>query len=468
MIRRAVRPLMVTLMAALLGALVACGGGGSEGGIGGSGAKADSVSYGGITGFGSVWVNGVEYGTGSATVRLDGQSSSESALRVGMVVQVEGSITQRRADRLTVDESVEGVVDEVIDATRIVVMGQQIQFDAQTRFEGGVRPARGDWVDVHGLVVGDGIVAAGYVERKPAPAAAGFSVKGLVREHDPAARTFVIGALRVGYALAVVGDMPAGSWDGQLVGVRGTQCTVTAQSACGRLDASRVEPAGVRVASGLAAEVEGFVSAVDATGFTLGTQRVQVSTSTVYENGSVLDLVQGAKLEAEGPVVDGTLMARKISFRESLRVEADVLAVDGNAVSLVGLPGVPVRTDALTRYKGGLLSLSGLAPGYHVRVRGRPAVDGSVLAHEIELRSTTPIERIELRGPVSAVAAPTFTVLGVLVDTTALADADFRDLLDQPIGRAAFFQGLAAGDPVKARGRWRDGSLQWVEVGRED
>ena len=358
--RRVSRSLGAGLLAALLGPLASCGGGGSEGGIGGTGVTPDSVSYGGITGFGSVWVNGVEYATGSAVFRLDDGASRESALRVGMVVQLEGSVTQRRADRVNVEESVEGRVDQVLDANRIVVMGQQIQLDAQTRFEGGVRPVLGDWVDAHGLVVADGVIAASYVERKPLPTAPVYTVKGFVRGHDPATQTFTVGALLVRYASAVVGDMPSGSWNGVLVGVRGTSCTAAAASSCGVMGASRVEPAGARVADGLAAEVEGFVTTVDATGFTLGTQRVQVTASTVFENGSAADLSVGAKLEAEGSVSAGVLLASKISFRDSIRLEADVAAVTPSNVTLAGLPGIVVQVDSLTRFKGGVESLAQL------------------------------------------------------------------------------------------------------------
>lgn len=91
-----------------------------------------------------------------------------------------------------------------------------------------------------------------------------------------------------------------------------------------------------------------------------------------------------------------------------------------------------------------------------------------VVATEIELRSTSPDERIELQAPVTSVAAPTFTRLGVVVDTAVLADADFRDFREQPLGRAAFFAGLSSGDVVKTRGRWRKGAIRWDEVELED
>ena len=70
-----------------------CGGGSSPilvAGIEGLGVQ--SVSVGTITGFGSIFVNGVEFKTTSSTIRVNGASSSESRLRVGQVVTVTGTV----------------------------------------------------------------------------------------------------------------------------------------------------------------------------------------------------------------------------------------------------------------------------------------------------------------------------------------------------------------------------------------
>jgi hypothetical protein len=76
----------------VIAVLVACGGGG-----GGSGASSSSGaginSVGTISGFGSIYVNGVEFGTHGATYRVDEEDwFDESALAVGMKVRVNGTI----------------------------------------------------------------------------------------------------------------------------------------------------------------------------------------------------------------------------------------------------------------------------------------------------------------------------------------------------------------------------------------
>ena len=55
-------------------------------------ATAKSV-VGTITGFGSIYVNGIEYDTNGASYEVDDASASDdSALAVGMVVKVQGSV----------------------------------------------------------------------------------------------------------------------------------------------------------------------------------------------------------------------------------------------------------------------------------------------------------------------------------------------------------------------------------------
>ena len=66
-------------------ALASCGGG--TNGTSGSGV----TSTGTITAFGSVFVNGVEFSTSGATIVRDGNPATETNLRVGMVVTVNGS-----------------------------------------------------------------------------------------------------------------------------------------------------------------------------------------------------------------------------------------------------------------------------------------------------------------------------------------------------------------------------------------
>ncbi len=452
--------------------VAACGGGGSaDGGIGGTGGGGGGgiggtgVALGTITGFGSVFVNGVEFSSSGTVIKRDDSTVSQSDLRVGMVARVDGSITNQQATTITVDSAIKGRVEQVIDANRMRVMGQTVQTDSQTLFENGVRPVQGDYIEVHGLPVAGGVVAAGFVERKSALASPPFVVAGFIASQNAAAQTFTVGALSVAYSGATISDMPGGSWVGLLVEVKGTACA--GNPVCGTLTASKVEPWGLQVASASEAEVEGFVTSVSGSSFVLGNQAVAIGAGTRFENGTAADLVVGVKLEAEGSISGGVLTATKVQFKDGVRIEANVVSNGAGGLTLQGLPGIVVEATSNTELDG-VTSVGALVAGNHLRIRGRLAPSNRVVASELELRSNAPDTRIELRGPVSAASNPTLTILGVAVDTTSISESNFKDRSDNAIGRAAFFSAAVSGQAVKVKGDLIGATPRWDEAELED
>ena len=149
---------MKTQRFALIAATAAFFIAGCGGGTGGTGATTSdpTTSFGTITDFGSVFVNGVEFGTSGATIVLDGNPVTQNELRQGMVVTVSGSRSgsSGSATRIEVDEAVKGFVEAKPDANHWTVMGQAVLVDDQTRFENGIQPGVGDFAEVHGLEIG--------------------------------------------------------------------------------------------------------------------------------------------------------------------------------------------------------------------------------------------------------------------------------------------------------------------------
>lgn len=460
------KTLAATAVAVLLAA--ACGGGGSDS-TAPPGESGDTVSYGTITAFGSVWVNGIEFHTGNSSFRVDDNPGRESDLRIGMVVRVDGSVgSTSSASLITVDDAVKGRVEQVIDANRMIVMGQSVQIDGQTRFDNGVVPVAGDFVEVHGQAVSDGTVSAGYIEKKSTLPTPPFAVKGFAKNHDAAAKTFAVGTLVVAYTGAVVNDMPSGTWNGQLVEVKGSACA--GNPVCGTLTATKVEPSGLRLSSAPRAEVEGFVTSVSANGFVVGNQTVVVTPSTVYSGGVLADIAVGTKLEAEGSVSGGVLTARKVSLRDNARFEADIATVNvaAGSLTLAGLPGVTVSVNSLTQFKGAS-SLASLAAPNHLRIRGRLTSGNTIVATELERRSTSSDSRVIVQGPVSAISGTSsVTVFGIVVNTAGVSDNEFKNLDDTPMGRAAFYAALKVGTLVKARADLGGSGLGWNQIELED
>jgi hypothetical protein len=451
--------------------LVSCGGGGSsrvaDGGIEGTG-----ISLGGITDFGSIFVNGVEFDTNAASITLGGNPVNEADLKLGMVVEVQGSISgdNGTANTVVAEDTVKGPVTSVT-ADQLVVLGQTVQINELTNFGNNVVPGVNDLVEVYGLIKGNGQIGGTFVEVKTALTE--FRVKGFVENTKPVTKTFTIGLLKVDYSAADTGDLAGGNpVDGQLVEVKG-QNTL---GAGGELLATKVEPEGLAVAAADRAEVEGFVTNTTATptfDFVVGNQPVLMTGSTIFAGGLQIEIVVGLKVEVEGTLAGGILTATKVSFRDSVKLESDVEMVNAGAgtLTLKGLPGITVQVNGQTEFEN-VSDLGGIAVDDHVSIRGRPTSGNTVIASEVEAHS--PDTRVVLQGAVDAFSVPpndSVTILGVMVDTTGIADANFEGIDDMPTGRAAFFDpvdGVAVGDLVKVQGDLAGSTVNWDEIEFED
>ncbi len=451
-----------------------CGGGGADGGIGGTGGggagTAADVSVGAITAFGSVWVNGVEFKSNTATIKIDDNPHPESDLRVGMIARVDGSISGASATTISVSSAAKGYVESV-NGNQMVVMGQTVISDGATTISGGPIAA-GNYVEVHGLVVSDGTISASYVEKKTALASPPFAVKGFVKSHNTATNAFTIGALNITMgASPTLSDMPAGPWNGLQVEVKGTVCAGNppASNVCGTLTASKVEPHGPR-GTVARVEVEGFVTSfASISSFTVGNQAVATTTNTVFQGGLAADLIAGTKVEVEGSLSAGILTATKVSFRENIRFEANIAGLNAgtNTLTLTGLTGITIETNSLTRFKN--VAFNGLAVGNNLKIRGRPGSNGIVIATEIEQKSVSPDTRVIMQAVASAVAAPHVTLLGIVVDTSPISNNSFKDVNDAIIGRTAFFAAAAPGKLIKVRGTLNASTVTWdQEIQFED
>lgn len=482
MIAARMRSVMLTLLSSLFWIilaivtsllLVGCGGSNSrvaDGGIEGTG-----VSQGSITGFGSIFVNGVEFETASAAITLDGNPVSESDLEKGMVVTVQGTISGDSGTAITVDaeDVVKGIVDSVaVDGLSLVVLGQTVLVDNDTVVDnnipgqdiGNLKPGV-DLVEVHGFVKGNGLIGASFIERKGA--LVDFRVNGFVENANPAAKTFSSGALTIDYSAADTDDLPGGApVNGQLVEVKG-QNTL---GPSGELIATRVEPEGLGVADAPQAEVEGFVTSMTSiSDFVVNSQRIVTTGTTVFAGALQSEIIVGLKIEVEGTLSGGVLTATKVSFRDSVKLESDVANIGASSLTLEGLPGITVTVNSQTEFKGNAAGFGDILVGEHLRIRGRVAAGNAVIASEVDERSAN--TDVVLQGPVDASSVPAdqiLSILGVTVDTTGIADVNFKGLDDMPLGRAGFFATVQPTDLVKVQGSLAGAIVSWDEIELED
>jgi len=320
-----------TVLLAAAAALVACGGGsGMSGTTPPGGAKL--MARGTITGFGSIYVNGVHFKTTSATIRKNRQVVAQSALKVGEIARIKGSKNASdgtgNADSVDVDENVVGPI-AAIDTTlnTLTVLGQTVKIDAGTSFSSDVQPADitglkvADFVEVSGLTAADGSISATRIGRE---ASAGtLQVLGTVASVDTVAHTFMINALIVNYSAAnltgFTGGQPA---NGDLVEVQGTSF----DSGTTTLTATRVdkqmsdqEEAGNHEDMEREGLITRFASATD---FDVAGEPVTTTSATVYRNGTEADLALNVKVEVEGSFnSSNVLVADVVSFHHNGGVE---------------------------------------------------------------------------------------------------------------------------------------------------
>jgi hypothetical protein len=431
------RALNIGAVAASAALLAACGGGGggnaTVAGIDGTGGpRPAAVAVGAITGFGSIFVNGVEYSTSSSTITVNGASGTEQTLRIGQVVRVSGTIatggTTGTATTVSYDDNVTGAITAIdLAQNTLTVMGQVVRVTAVTTFDdsSGTPPTLatlliGNTVEVSGYTDTTGVTVATRIERK---AAAGtLEVSGVASSLDSTNMRFNIGALIVNYASATLSGGTLAN--ASCVEARGSTFSATTNA----LTATRVEvkSCAVGAANGDTGEIEGLVTRLNAgtppTDFNVGSQRVLTNAQTQFVNSVATALALNVKVEAEGTFDSSlALVATKITFKldGNLRAIGRVNAVS-TANRTASVLGVTVNVSSLTRIEDKSsaqirpFSLANLNVGDYVDARGSPgAVANSIAAVSFERRNAD--TRMWLRGFPGAATATSFNLLGATV-----------------------------------------------------
>ena len=450
--------------------LSSCGGDGGSGGIVPPPPPQTVFTSGPISGFGSVYVNGVRYATVSTDIEIDGVKASLSDLRIGQVIDLKGHVQDgsSSADLIRYSHNLEGPITSVDPVgLKFVAMGQTVQVDSDTLFGDGIVPAtiegleEGDIVEVSGLIDGEGQIEATRVDLWAGSGP--YDVFGTASEVKAAEKTFLITGLKVDYSAANIEDFPSGSpEDGDLVLVTGFDFgeggVFLATRVELRYDQQMLPDTGDKVH--IAGLITSFVSATD---FDVAGVSVTTTSSTVYENGTVADLAVDVRVCVEGILnAEGVLVAERVRFalEQEIRIVSTVDAISPYGLEILGLT---VSLTPETRFEDGrgtgltLIDPTDINPGDWVEVRAYeyPAGSGEVVATRVTLLNEQDEQR--MRGPFRNPAAPAFEILTVDVMTTG--DTHFvREGVLSEITAAEFFA-MAVGELVEARGAWNGAVL---------
>jgi Domain of unknown function (DUF5666) len=470
----------------MAGIFAACGGSSNVAEItsGGTGI----VASGTISGFGSVYVNGVKFTTSAATkISDDDVTLGEDKLKVGQVVEIKGTSqddTNGSADSIAVMKELKGPVDKLFDTSAtpntLGVLGQIVIVDNNTIIDNNVG-ANGladlklnDAVEVNGFREAAGTIRATRIERQDVAAAGQFKVSGTI-DSIVSSTAFKVGDLTINYAGVTVKNLPAGGL------VPGLQVKIKAAAAPVNkaLTATSVEvKKGVDGKSGDKAELEGLVANFDGNcKFSVDTQAVDACGSVTFVSGVRTDLANGKRIEASGSLTNGVLIASKIEFKSqgdngggsgistTVRVRAPVQTLLGkpdNTITLLGktfkVSGNTEFEDDRTRRFNADNFATVLLPGDVVEIRGFVDKNGQLNAVLLERTNSS---GIFIQGKLEQNVAAQLTIQGVVVRPGI--NTKFKDRSGNTLSRSQF-DATPIGTIVKAKGTNNGTSDNTIDV----
>jgi Domain of unknown function (DUF5666) len=308
----------LAVLSLLASALPGCGGG-----VGGEGTGAAvTLASGPITEFGSIVVNGVHYDVASASVDDLGSGGRTNAnLQLGMVVEVAAGAIDRRsgtpravASQVRVTPELLGPADSVNAAAgTLVVLGQTVRVTAATNLNGlpgglaGLQPNTGA-VEVFGyLDVAKGQYVATRVQARASVAK--YIVRGTVTGLNSATQTFSINGQTFNFSGASGGSAIG---DDKVVRLE----LEARRGDDGRWQVSSSEGGTPSRSDADEAELKGLISAFNpATPGRFSVNGVPVNASTIV-SALPAGLALGVRVEVEGALREGTLVAREVTVED--------------------------------------------------------------------------------------------------------------------------------------------------------
>ena len=322
--------------------LQACGGGGGDVGVGlsttttnGTPATTSSITQiaqGVITGFGSVFVDGVELEDAKAAVvteNFDG-STTNSVLQMGQRVQVTHD-GQGTASKVTISAAVIGTVSAIdLTANTLTVAGQKVSVVTSstagtlTVWGGGLTSisdvTANTLVEVHGTPVYDSASKAYTITatriQKVADSTGRMQVAGTISALDTTAKTFAINGLTVNYASAALRPTTATLANGTVVTAYGPLTALSGTTlTASNLKVNQLQDTTLAVST---AQIGGQVSKYNSTAKTFEVQGIKITIgSSTTVNPTTKTVADGAYVNVTGTVgTDGSITATNVQIRE--------------------------------------------------------------------------------------------------------------------------------------------------------
>ncbi len=464
-----IKLLLVTFMASL----IACSGGGGIGGIAGIGGSG-YIATGTVTGFGSVFVNGIRFDTGSAVFDIENMTSSEDALSIGMIVQIEGSIDadglNGTATRVRYGAQLEGPINGVIisnaDATEktFSVLGTMVIVDSVETVFSGLNfsfdtIALNNLVEISGYYDQDNTLRATYIELESASFTENtdkVEIEGMIT--NLSGNQFDIKGVEINADSASLSGFDSGLQEGLYVEVEGFFDSVNV-----RINATEIEFETLEFEDNVDVSLEGYITRYE-NDSDFDINGIPVNASDATKEPATLMLALGTRIEVEGQYINNVFVADEIEGHTGeAKVHAIVTSVDINAssfnVSVVSSENditVMVNTST-TMEDGGPLeienfSLSQLDSGDFVEVIGFENIEPGITANKVKRSEESKIllQGIATAATGSSIVDGSITILGVefafSATTTGFEGDD--DLPLSPVEIDQLLSGIAVNTPL--------------------
>ncbi|HSV50892.1 MAG TPA: DUF5666 domain-containing protein [Burkholderiaceae bacterium] len=375
---------------ALLLASLLPGCGGSQ--VAGVGSGGSGLAGGTVSGYGSVYVDGVEIDDSQSfnlSENADG-STTTVALKLGQRVGVQHG-SDGRAIRIMVEPALVGTVTQV-HATGLSMLGQQVVANTDpangplTVFGGGYLALSdvvpGDAAEVHGSRDALGSIVATRIEKLSSLQQ--LVLTGLVARRDAASPAFTIGGLQVRFDPASVTPSEAQLGDGAFVRIWAPALAV--QGAVLSATRIRIAPPALDTAqAGAKVQYAGVVSGHASMGSTLRIEGVLVRlASATVVSPSAMALGNGVYARVDGVMnADGSLAATAVQVRQDGAADASGRVIlSGPIGTLLNAKSFVVRSVAVDASSIDVAKAcpgTALAPGVQVEVEALQQVGTDVV-----------------------------------------------------------------------------------------
>lgn len=428
---------------------------------------------------GNAQVNGISFNTQSSNISKDGQPASATQLETGMVVLVTGKKNSTRsavASQLQVVDTLQGPLNSSPSRNSFDIMGQIVLYDQNTVLKNISSSefsdlSSGDLLEVSGFIKESGIIVATYIEQKQDLSS--YEIKGFISNLNSETKQFDIGGLRIDYNTATpinfVNDLIQENMFVQVIGSAGNFDSDDDHNFKVDVVKHQILEVNDNTVNDIDnIEIEGFV-AIDLNNneFYLNNLKVQINASTQFERGTSLDIVKGTKIEVEGYLASGVIVAEEISFQEGIELRGNISVISENGnITLDHInTSITISTDNKTQL-GDITRVGDLNVGNHIRVIGRTINDGKLLATHVSLIQTAPSSRLRIQSHFSSYDSNSMQInlSGFKIQTSDISARALETTLDNFLANLKFDELVRCDGTVDLA----TGVISWTSIEKGD